>query len=256
MQIDIQAMIKDNGIKSQNMLLKVGAVGIGIALSLCLTPLHKQEAAWFTFMGMLCLGMLLSPHDVHNLLEAVEWDTLLFFASLFVLVECVAELGLIRVLGNAIAQLIQSVPPDASGAMDARLAVGVIAILWVSSIGSAFLESLPYTATVCYLLLNMDTIPDLGISVRPLVFALSVGACVGGIGSIMGSSANLVGMGMSRRYLPKDAPPEHQINGSDFLKYGFPLLVVITTIGSGYLVVLFLCVDTGYSSGTLPKLFE
>ncbi|KAF4737706.1 protein kinase, partial [Perkinsus olseni] len=139
----------------------------------------------------------------HRVLEAVEWDTLIFFASLFVLVEAVNELGLIRAIGDLITDIITSIP------LTHRLWVSQLLILWISAIGSAFLESLPYTTTVAYILINLRGKSDLGIPVTPLTYALSVGACVGGIGSIMGSSANLVCVAISQRYsIVADDPPE------------------------------------------------
>jgi Na+/H+ antiporter NhaD/arsenite permease-like protein len=70
-------------------------------------------------------------------------------------------------------------------------------------------------------------------------YALSVGACIGGIGSIMGSSANLVSMGISQRYMPDSAPDSHKIVGGDFMKHGFPLLLVLISVASLYQWIAF-----------------
>jgi len=239
MHVDIAKLRNKNRIKDKGMLLKVSAVSVGVVCALFLTPLHGQEAAWFTFLGMLCLCLLLSPHDSQQVLSVVEWDVLFFFASLFVLVESIAELGVIRVAGDGIANLIKKVD------MNYRLAFGMLIILWTSSMGSAFLESLPYTTTVCYILLDLKTDSELGISTRPLAFALSVGACVGGIGSIMGSSANLVAMGISKRYLGPTAPSHHQIHARDFLKHGFPVLLILTIVASVYHWIVFVVMGLG-----------
>ena len=117
-----------------------------------------------------------TQHDIHGDVCGHPPQVLLFFAALFVLVECLGELGVIRTLGAALADIIKSVD------IDNRLSVAMVLMLWVSGIGSAFLESLPYTTTVCYILLNLENDPDLGIPTKPLAYALSVGACVGGIG--------------------------------------------------------------------------
>ena len=85
--------------------------------------------------------------------------------------------------------------------------------------------------------------PDLGIPTRPLAYALSVGACVGGIGSIMGSSANLVAMGICAKYLPDDCPASHRIEGRDFLKYGFPVLCVLLLVAMVYHWLVFSVLD-------------
>jgi Na+/H+ antiporter NhaD/arsenite permease-like protein len=116
--------------------------------------------------------------------------------------------------------------------------VALVLFLWVSAIGSAFLESLPYTTTITYILLNMINSNDLGIPVLPLAWALSVGACVGGIGSIMGSSANLVCVAVSERY-----SPQNTIKGKHFLQYGFPLLLISVTIATAYQHVLFAVIE-------------
>merc|ERR1719409_422775 len=84
-----------------------------------------------------------------------------------------------------------------------RMNMAVTIILWVSGMGSAFLESLPYTATMVYIIQDLMTQDIEGVNVPRLVWPLSVGACCGGIGSIMGSSANLVCMKISERYAEK-----------------------------------------------------
>lgn len=180
--------------------------------------------------------LLVSRHSIRHLLEAVEWDTLLFFACLFIIVEGLVELGLIRAIGQTLSEVIKLVP------IESRLTVACLLFLWVSALGSAFFESLPYTATIAAVLKNMDPV-TLGISTRPLLWALSVGACVGGIGSIMGSSANLVALAVSNRYSPDEA-----ITGRHYLKYGLPLNFLLMAIASIYHYVIFSVMNL---SGTL-----
>merc|ERR1712050_702307 len=115
-----------------------------------------------------------------------------------------------------------------------RLEEAMDLVLWDSTLGSAFLESLPYTWAMTYILADLRNSGDLGIPVEPLCWALSVGACVGGIGSIMGSSANLVSLAVSERYCP-----ENPIKGSDFLRYGFPTLLVVTVFVMFYQLLVF-----------------
>ena len=111
-------------------------------------------------------------------------------------------------------------------------------ILWVSAIGSAFLESLPFTTTLTYVLIDLKNEGTLGVRMEPLAWALSIGACVGGIGSIMGSSANLVALGVSARYSPAEPILSHH-----FLKYGLPLLFLLIAIASLYQYVVFTLLD-------------
>jgi Na+/H+ antiporter NhaD/arsenite permease-like protein len=165
-------------------------------------------------MMMVAACLAVSRHSIRHLLEAVEWDTLIFFACLFIIVEGLVELGLIRAIGNGLNTIILAAP------LHSRLLVANLLFLWVSAFGSAFFESLPYTATIVAVLQNMQfSSAELGIPLSPLAWSLSVGACVGGIGSIMGSSANLVALAVSHRYSPNEA-----IEGKHFLKYAMRTL--------------------------------
>lgn len=107
-------------------------------------------------------------------------------------------------------------------------------VLWVSALGSAFLESLPYAMAIAYVLNGLLEEGALSVPVMPLVWALSVGACVGGIGSLKGSSANLACVGVSERY-----SPSNPIRGTHFLRFGFPLLLMIISSATLYQYVVF-----------------
>jgi Na+/H+ antiporter NhaD/arsenite permease-like protein len=205
-----------------------------ILVALLTWPIHEIEPAWFTVMAMMGCAVLFDRHHFGRFLEFVEWDTLFSFALLFVLVESLSELGVIRTLGDALVHVIKLFPESE------RMYFAIIIILWVSGIGSAFLESLPYTTTIVYIikdLLNQD-IP--GVDVATLCWPLSVGACVGGIGSIMGSSANLVCMAISSRYAESE---EDKVQGSDFLKYGLPVLLVLLCVSTVWQLFLFIWLD-------------
>lgn len=225
----IQELKDANPIIDEPTLLYIGVVLCSLFIALFLTEVHHVEPAFYCLLAMLASSLLISRHSIRHLLESVEWDTLLFFLCLFIIVEMLAELGLIRAIGDVLTTIISSV------SMDARLEVACLLFLWVSALGSAFFESLPYTTTISAILLNLgEGNTNLGIPTEPLAWALSVGACVGGIGSIMGSSANLVALGVSHRYSPEEA-----IEGKHFLQYGLPLLFVLTTIASIYHYVIF-----------------
>lgn len=113
-------------------------------------------------------------------------------------------------------------------------------MLWVSAIGSAFLESLAYTMVIAYVLNSMFNEGSIEVPVRPLMWALSLGACLGGIGSLKGSSANLACVGVSERF-----SPSNPIKGEHFLRYGFPLLLAIVSAGSLYQYVIFVHIAAG-----------
>mmetsp|Transcript_123734 Transcript_123734/g.231507 ORF Transcript_123734/g.231507 Transcript_123734/m.231507 type:complete len:852 (+) Transcript_123734:56-2611(+) len=230
-KLDTERLARENKIVDPAGFMKLSMVLGAILLALLLSPVHEIEPAWFTVLAMFGCAMIFEPHEFGKYLEFVEWDTLLFFALLFVFVEALAELGVIRQLGDWIIQFIQVFPKDA------QVAVSVIVILWVSSIGSAFLESLPYTTTMVYIIEGlMRQEDDLDFKPDVLVWPLSVGACVGGIGSIMGSSANLVCMAVSKRFSENE---EEKVQGGDFLKYGLPALLIMIFVVMLYQLLIF-----------------
>lgn len=233
-KLDLDELQKENRITDMPKFAKLAGILFAVACSLFLAPVHKIEPAWFTVMAMFAGAILFQPHSIHHYLMAVEWDTLFFFACLFVLVESLSELGVIKLLGDTIAALIMEFPEEQ------RLMLAIIMLLWVCSFGSAFLESLPFTTTIVYVLLDMMQKDTPGIDPAILAWPLSVGACVGGIGSIMGSSANLVSMAVSNRQAECE---EQKIQGSDFLKHGLPTMIV--TVFLCMLWQLFLFVGLG-----------
>jgi len=216
-KLDLEELLKENQITDMPKFSKLAGILFAVAASLFLAPVHKIEPSWFTVMAMFAGAILFQPHSIHHYLMAVEWDTLFFFACLFVLVESLSELGVIKMLGDTIAALIMEFPQDQ------RTLLAIIMLLWVCAFGSAFLESLPFTTTIVYVLLDMQQKETPGLDPGVLAWPLSVGACIGGIGSIMGSSANLVSMAVSNRQAECE---EQKIQGSDFLKHGLPTMIV------------------------------
>eukprot|EP00933_Yihiella_yeosuensis_P004175 TRINITY_DN10833_c0_g1_i1.p1 TRINITY_DN10833_c0_g1~~TRINITY_DN10833_c0_g1_i1.p1 ORF type:complete len:900 (+),score=190.60 TRINITY_DN10833_c0_g1_i1:163-2862(+) len=231
--LDLDAIEKENRITDMPKFSKLAGILVAVFFALMLAPVHKIEPAWFTVMAMFAGAILFEPHHIHHYLTAVEWDTLFFFAMLFVLVESLSELGVIKLLGTTVVNIIMSFPEAA------RMPLGLIVILWISAFGSAFLESLPFTTTIVYILLDMRQRDTPGVDAEVLIWPLSVGACIGGIGSIMGSSANLVSMAVSGRQAECE---EDKIQGSDFLKYGLPTMVILIAICMVWQLLLFIAI--------------
>lgn len=104
----------------------------------------------------------------------MEWDTLLFFAGLFVLVEVCAAMGLLEAIGGVLVDVIKS--QDESQ----QLTIAITLILWVSSITSAFLDNIPYTTTMIPVVMILhEELPET-LPLETLAWALSFGACLGG----------------------------------------------------------------------------
>lgn len=176
-------------------------------------------------LGAIWLLVLADVQDFEIILHRVEWATLLFFAALFVLMEALANLQLIDYIGEQTALLIKSVPEDQ------RLAVALILVIWVSALASSLIDNIPFTTTMIPVLLNLSQAADVNLPVKPLIFALAMGACLGGNGTLIGASANVVCAGIAEQH-------GYGFSFMAFFRLGFPMMLVSTTIGMCYLLVI------------------
>jgi Na+/H+ antiporter NhaD/arsenite permease-like protein len=161
-------------------------------------------------------------HNVHAALSEAEWITLMFFLGLFVVVHGVVKAGLIAILAQ---HLLAATHGD--------FTVTALAILWASAILSAFIDNIPFVATMIPLIKAMG--PSLGgdQALIPLWWALSLGACLGGNGTLIGASANLVVAGLAER-------AGMHLSFMGYMKVAFPLMLVSIVISHGYLYFRYL----------------
>ncbi len=160
--------------------------------------------------------------NVHGALSEAEWITLMFFLGLFILVFGVQKAGLINLLADALLK-----------ATGGNFNVTALAILWASAILSAFIDNIPFVATMIPLIKAMG--PSLGgdAALLPLWWALSLGACLGGNGTLIGASANLVVAGLAER-------AGTTFRFVEFLKVAFPLMVLSIILSHAYIQLRYL----------------
>ena len=222
--LDTKELKETYPIYDEPRLLIAGTVTAFVILLFFLHPVHHKDTAWIALLGAFVTIAFTNPHDVQDVLRNhVEWDVLLFFAGLFVLVEACAAMGLLEAIGNLLADFIESKEEDK------QLAVAITVILWVSAFTSAFLDNIPYTATmvpiVKILANSLDSLP-----VETLAWALSFGACLGGNGTLLGASANIVTAGIS-------ANKGYEITFLNFLYPGMCLMIVTVGISNLYMMI-------------------
>ena len=167
--------------------------------------------------------------DIHHILEKVEWTTILFFAGLFMLIGALEVNGIFELLGSGIIALTQG-----------NLLFTVIVVLWFSAIFSAIVDNVPLVIAMIPLINSMIPVfaKQMGIEgseelIRtqvqdPLLWSLALGACLGGNGTIVGASANVVIVQIARRN-------KYNISFWEFLKYGFPMMLLSLIISTIYL---------------------
>lgn len=160
--------------------------------------------------------------NVHGALSEAEWITLMFFLGLFVLVYGIQKTGLIDMMAHA---LLAATRGDFN--------TTTLAILWASAILSAFIDNIPFVATMIPLIKAMS--PTFGgeAALLPLWWALSLGACLGGNGTLIGASANLVVAGLAER-------AGTTFRFMEYLKVAFPLMLLSILISHVYVVLRYL----------------
>lgn len=155
---------------------------------------ERISLGWIALLGAILLLILSDPHNLETVFECVEWTTLVFFAVLFVLMESLAKLGLIEWIGNQTESIILLVNEEF------RLAVAILMVLWISAIASAFVDNIPLTTMMIRIIISLGTKEALNLPLQPLVWALSFGACLGGNGTLIGASANIICAGVASQY--------------------------------------------------------
>ena len=226
---DIAELESKYGIKDEAMLKVSGAILILVVVNFFLHPVTHIAVSWIALVGAVLMLLATDRHELEKPLEHVEWTTLLFFAGLFVLVHALQYLGVISFIGDYVTKGIELFGSDTDGDV-VRLAAAILIILWVSAIASAFIDNIPYTATMIPVV--MQIAHDLNIDLNPLIWALAFGACLGGNGTLIGASANVVTAGMSEE-------AGYPISFNEFFKAGFPIMILTTAIVSLYMMLVY-----------------
>ncbi len=212
MKLDETKSINDKKLLTKSVIMMVLVV-VGFV---CHASLGVDSCA--IALASATIMMLIGGQDVEEIILGVEWSTILFFTGLFVVVGGMQQTGIITLLGNALVQ--------ATGGNAVLL---MILILWGSALFSSVLDNIPFVATMIPLILSMKAN---GMDVTALWWALSLGACLGGNGTLIGASANVVLSGISAKH-------GHPITFGKYLKIGFPMMVLSVAISTVFLLVRF-----------------
>ncbi len=211
-EMDTVGLITNPGLLRTSLIVLAGTI-IGFLLH---GALHL-EAATIAMTGAVVLLAVTRP-NLHEVLAEIEWSTLFFFIGLFIVVGGVEHVGLISAIAE---ELLRITGPN--------LALTAILILWLSAIGSAVVDNIPFTAAMIPLVQEVgQTIP-----VQPLWWALVMGADFGGNATIIGASANVVVVSIAER-------SGHPITFGLFFKYGVVVALVTILLSTGYLWVRYL----------------
>ncbi len=179
-----------------------------------------SEAVVALMGGSLALFLVVEHETVEKVVTDVEWTTLLFFMSLFIIVGYLSSTGVLDMVAKWMIRI--------SGGSKTIL---VMVILWGSALISAFVDNIPFTATMIPVISSLiSQNPDLNTH-NVLWWALSMGACLGGNGTVIGASANVVVSGIAKKN-------GIDINFKNYARVGAPVTVMILLISSVYLYFL------------------
>jgi Na+/H+ antiporter NhaD/arsenite permease-like protein len=209
-------------IKDKSLLIKSLAVLFGvIALFVVHGILHLEPS--IIALGGAGVLLLISKIRPEKILHEVDWTTLIFFACLFITINVGKESGMIDALAKT-----------ALGITGGNPWASFFMITWVSAIASSFVDNIPFAATMIPLIEVLNQNPtiaaEFNYAISPLWWALALGVGLGGNGTLIGSSAGVIAIGLSEKY-------GHKITFNQFFKVGFPFMIVTVAAGSIVLMI-------------------
>jgi len=221
-ELDASKEIKDK------MLLKKSAIVLGaVILMFMLHGMIGLEVSIIALGGAAVL-LVVTGKQPYVALRHVEWPTLLFFCGLFIIVGGVELSGALELLAHNILEI-----------TGGDLGKTLFAIVMTSAFASAFVDNIPFTATMIPIIENISADPSFSNTLaeytyNPLWYALAFGADLGGNGTLIGASANLVAIAVAEKF-------GYRIFFREFLIKGMPIMIITTMVAFGafYLRVMF-----------------
>ena len=200
-------------------LKKAGWVGAGMLILFVFGEKAHLLPAVTALMGATALLVWIRP-NIEEMIEAVDWTTLVFFMSLFIVVGAIQEVGLISAIAGWIASLVGD-----------NLFLAMLAVTWLSAFLSMAIANIPFTAAMLPVIGYLTkTVP--GANTNVLFFCLSIGAAMGGNGTLIGASANMITSGISKA-------AGFNISYSYFFKKGLPAVFITVGLAFLWLVIKF-----------------
>ena len=225
MSLDEKAAIKDVKVIWCTLIVLAVVIGAFIFQG----QLHLQ-AATIALFGAGLLLLVLNIEEPHAVLAECEWPSIFFFIGLFIVVGAVVKVGFVKMMADTVIK-----------ATGHNMLFASTVILWFSAVASAIIDNIPFVATMNPLILDMgrELWPSMHIDVvnqtglLPVWWALSLGACLGGNGTAIGASANVLVVGMG-------AKAGKKISFVKFMLYAFPFWLMSIVVSNIYIWLRYL----------------
>lgn len=214
-EVAITSLDENKAIQDKPLLYKSIIVLFLILLGFIFHSKLNIESSIIALSGA-CIMLIIGKQDAVEIINSVEWSTIIFFIGLFIVVGGISESGVIKSLASYLIKL-----------TNGNTTYAMCIILWVSAIISSFLDNIPFVATLIPLILTMQT---QGMNVMPLWWATSLGACLGGNGTLIGASANVVLANIGEKH-------GYDISFKRYFRLGFPVMLLTIFISTIYLLL-------------------
>ena len=201
------------------------AVSISIGVVILLFFIHHHYHLFPGFVSWIgvAVALALVRPDPEELLKGLDWSVLLFFAGLFIIVGGVEGSGLLDLMGLELAEIAKE--PE-------NLLMTALVIMWSAAFISAIVDNIPFTVTMIPIIAHLET---QGVDVMPLWWALALGVGLGGNGSHIGSTANVICVAEAER----SGVAEYRITPIYWIRKGTPVMITTLMISSLLLTVFF-----------------
>ncbi|MGA2766368.1 MAG: SLC13 family permease [Spirochaetia bacterium] len=189
---------------------------VGVFAMLCVTAALVTSSITHLSVGSIAIlgalvALLLGGRHMGKVLQKLDYATIVFFAGLFIIVGAVEHTGLLTIVATAVRQV--------SGG---SLLIALSIILWVSALGSSIVDNVPFAATMAPLLRHLSGAA--GFPVGPLVWSASLGTDIGGNGTPIGASANVVAVATYERTTGK------KIGWGYYCKSSYPAMMIVVLV--------------------------
>lgn len=207
-------------IKNKPLCMKCSCILLTVILLFFFQSHHHINISFIALAGAIACLLLGSNEDLHTTFELLDWETLMYFAGLFVMTGGLYELGVIDVLSTWLLSIIQSI--------SSSLSTTLLIILWFTGLLSCFIDNVAIISIMIPIIRILSN--TLKLPIQPLAWAVAFGSCFGGNGTLIGAGANLLTAGISSA----NGSP---ISFKQYFSYGFPCTLLSLVISSVYLIL-------------------
>ena len=197
--------------------ITLGVVGLMLLAFIFQKPLHLENATIAMAAGLILVFIGSRKKVEEIILNDIDWITIFFFIGLFMIVEGLVHTGFIDLLAQGVMSITNGEPKTTS-----------MVILWLSGILSAWIDNIPFVAAMIPMIKSIGLQMQNVAQVQPLWWALSLGTCLGGNGTLVGASANIVAVGIANRN-------GYKISFMDYTKIGLIFALESMLLSSAYI---------------------